>query len=192
MRVFLEFIRRHSYEPFFYLQRRLAPGESGTVRNAKYVCIDRNGRFAKCRIQDDVGGLSSNPGKCFEFRSRARNLAVVFFDQETARVDDIFSFAVIQTNGSNVRFQTVDAEREDSFGCAGDRIQFAGSLVDADIRRLRRKNHTDKQLERISVVELSRRSRHTLAKNVVDRRALLGIHERSYRFSGRAPREMEV
>src|SRR5687768_13541805 len=62
MRVPLELVRRHAHELIFDGAHVDTGRESGPVRDAKYVRVDGDRRFAERRVQDDVRGLAADAG----------------------------------------------------------------------------------------------------------------------------------
>ena len=60
VRVLFEFIRRQAQQSFFDLERRFAFGNPGSIRNPKYVRIDRDRWFPKGRVLNDVRRLAAD------------------------------------------------------------------------------------------------------------------------------------
>ena len=64
--------------------------------------VDRNRGLAERRIENDVGGLSTDTRQRFERLALIGNLATVLFHQNPAGGDQVFSLVVIQADGFDV------------------------------------------------------------------------------------------
>ena len=58
------------------------------------MSVDRNGWVSERGIEDDVRGLPSDAGKCFEFFSSLRDFAIKRFKQNCAGFEDVLGFRV--------------------------------------------------------------------------------------------------
>ena len=143
MCILFEFVGCHFRQSFFDFERRLALGETGSIRDAKNMCIDGNGGFTESRIKDHVGGFSANSGESLKIVTRVRYFAVMLFNEHAAGLNDVFGFAVEESNGPYVRLQFSDTKSKYRLGCASDGIQFVGRFVDADVGCLRGQDYSN-------------------------------------------------
>jgi len=58
--------------------------QAGAVANAEDVSVDREGFFAKRRVQDDIGGLAANTGQRLQRFAGSRDRTSVTGDQGLA------------------------------------------------------------------------------------------------------------
>ena len=114
--------------------------ESGAVRYAKNMCVDRYGRFAECRVKNNTGCLSSDAGQGFQSRTRCGDFADVFLKDNSAGLDNIFGLAVVQANTLYIMLQSGHAEVEYCLRRVGYREKNFCCFVDANVCRLRRQN----------------------------------------------------
>ena len=158
MCVLAEFIRRESRQPFLDFQRSFSRCEARAVRYAENVCIDGDGRFAECRIQHDARCLATNARQGFERCPVARYFAIVLLKQDSAGLDDVFGLGIVQADRSYVALQLSNTQIENRARRPGNREKHRGRFVDADVRRLRRKDHRNQQFEWRAIVEFGRRA----------------------------------
>ncbi len=119
MRILLEFRGDKLHQFLFDDIDVLAGRDAGAVRYAEDVCIDCDGRFAKCGIQDDVGCLAADARQRFQCRARARHFAAMFGEQYPAGFYDVPGLGAIQTYRLYVGHQALDAQRIDFARRAG-------------------------------------------------------------------------
>ena len=94
MRVQLVMRRRLLLEFLLHRERRFTGGQPCAIADAKDMRIDRNGRFTKCNIEDDVRGLAAHARQLLKRLSIPRHFAAVLFNQEFAQGDDVLAFAL--------------------------------------------------------------------------------------------------
>jgi hypothetical protein len=80
VRVAAERLGHDLLELGFDLVDRLARRESGTVADAEYVRVDREGFLAEGGVEHDVCGLASDAGERLQLFARLRDLAAVIVD----------------------------------------------------------------------------------------------------------------
>ncbi|MCY1401906.1 hypothetical protein D9M71_170330 [compost metagenome] len=110
--------------------------------------VDSHGQLTECRIEYHIGGFAADAGQGFQLFAGLRHFAGMALDQQAAGFDHVFRFAVVQADGLDVLRQSLDTQGMDRCRGIGDREQFGGGLVDADVGRLRRENHGNQQFER--------------------------------------------
>jgi len=82
----------------FDLKNVLARRESGTIRDAEDVRVDREGFLMKGSVEDDVGCLAADAGEFLQFLSSTGHLAAVIADQRFGQSDDVLGLGVEQAN----------------------------------------------------------------------------------------------
>src|SRR3546814_10775018 len=82
----------------------------------------------------------------------------------STQADDVLRLGLIQADGLDVFAQPRFAERKDRLRRVGDREQFRGRLVDADVGRLRRQHDGDQQFEWRRVAQFGGRGRIDIAQ----------------------------
>ena len=127
----LELGRHHFQQFLFHLINVFAHREAGAIRHPKDVGIDGDGGPAKGGIEHHVGGLATHTGQRFQRLAVLRHLAAMAFQQDGARLDDVFGLGVKQAYGLDVLFQPIHPERQHGGRCIGHRIELVGGLVDA-------------------------------------------------------------
>ncbi len=71
-------------QPLFHGQNSFARCKSGPVGDAENMCVDGNGGFAECRVEDNIGGFSANAGeglKRFTIMRKSPTLLTMCQDQ---------------------------------------------------------------------------------------------------------------
>ena len=134
----------------------LSGRKSGAVADAEHVRVDREGFLPECSIEHDVRGLAPDAGKGLQLFAGARHFTAVIVDQRLAERDNILRLGIEQADGLDGVAQCILAEFEHLARGLDTREQRATGDVDADVRRLRRENDRDQQLERIFGFELGR------------------------------------
>jgi len=110
-----QFSGYQSQQAFLHLEYRLARGDPGAVGNPEDMRIDGHGRLAERRVQDHIGGFSSNARQCLQGGPVCRDLAVVLADEYLAGLNDVFCLAVEQTDGLYVLLQAIQSQSMDGF-----------------------------------------------------------------------------
>ncbi len=144
----------HFEQLLLHLIHILAYRKAGAVRYPENMGIDGDGGPAKGGIEHHVGGLAADAGQGFQCFAVFRHLAAVTLQQDGAGLDDVLGLGVEQANGLDVLLEPVHPEIQHRLRGVGHRIELVGCLVDADIGRLRREQHSDQQLKRRVEVEL--------------------------------------
>ena len=128
--VLLEIVGDELFQPAFDFVDILSRRQSGAIGDAKDVRVHGNRRLAEGCIQDHIGRLAPDTGKGLQCRACVRNLAAVFADEDLRQRDDVLRLVAEQTDGADVRDQSVDAEFDDGCGRVCDRKEPRGRLVD--------------------------------------------------------------
>ncbi len=151
--VFPELLRDQPHQFFFDFTYVLTWSDAGPVGNAENMRIDGDSRFTESRIQYDIGRFASHAGEMLELCSGMRNLALMFFQQESAGPDDILCLVSIKADGLNESQQFFLPEPEHCLRriCEGEK--FFRREVDALVGRLRREDDCNQQFKRRVVNE---------------------------------------
>ena len=126
-------LRNRFEQPLLDRKRCLAGGQFKSVRNPEDMRVDRHGRLAEGGVEYDVGRLAPDAGQGLERIALARHFTLMKLEQHRAGLDQVAGFRVIQTDGPDVGFESVDTERRDCGWRAGHRKELAGGDIDAAI-----------------------------------------------------------
>ena len=80
----------------------LAGRESGAVRDAEDVRVDRDGRMTERGVQDHVGGLAADARQRFERFARLGHFAAVLVEQDAAGRDDVLRLGAVEADRLDV------------------------------------------------------------------------------------------
>src|SRR5690606_25940295 len=94
----------------FDLAHVLAWRNTGPVRDAEDVSVDRDRRLAESGIENHVRRPAADAWKRLERFARARHFSAVPFDQNTAHLDDVLCLRVEESDRADVRGEPFDAE----------------------------------------------------------------------------------
>lgn len=110
--VLFEFVGRQAHKSLLDFERCFAFGDAGAIRDAEYVRVDGNSRFAKSGVENDVGRFATYARQTLECFTCCRYLAVVFDNQKFAGLDDVLGLVVIKAYRFDIRLQPFYAERQ--------------------------------------------------------------------------------
>ncbi|VXA85183.1 hypothetical protein AERO8C_20333 [Aeromonas veronii] len=167
----------HHFKQFLlHLIHVLAYRKASAVRYPEDMGIDGDGGPAKGGVEYHVGGLAADAGQGFQRFAILRHLAAVALQQDGAGLDDVLGLGVEEANGLDVLLEPVHPEIQHCLRGVGHRIELVGRLVDADIGRLRREQHSNQQLERRVEVELCGGVGVVCPQSLEDLSAFLVVH----------------
>ena len=89
---------------------RVTWGEASAVADAEDMRIDGDGRPTEGGVKHHIGRFAPNAGQGFQGLTIFRDLAAMQIQQQAAGLDDIFGLAVIQADGLNMLFDTLNTE----------------------------------------------------------------------------------
>ena len=133
MGIFQKGFRDVLQQLFLHGQRRFTGRQACSVRNPENMGVNRDGGFAKCGIEYDIGGFAPHARECLQRFSLSRHFSVVLVEQDAASLDDIGCLGVEQANGANVIAQRVLAHVENGLWRIGHGVQAPGRPVHADV-----------------------------------------------------------
>ena len=123
------------------------------MRDAKYVRIDCEGRFAESDGEHDARGLSPHPGKRFELLSRLGYTPGMLGDKSACGADDVLCFRSKKPARLN---QSLDIGEARCGQCFRRRIsgeERRRRKIDTCVSTLRRENDGDQQFVRVTIGE---------------------------------------
>lgn len=100
----------------FFVQRlfdrqwRFSFGYAGAVSDAKNMRVDSKGFRTKGGVHHDIGGFAAYAGQAFQNVSVGWNGSAMVAHQYFGQSDDIFGFAIEQSNGFDVGFQAIHTQ----------------------------------------------------------------------------------
>ena len=96
--VFSESFGDQTHQSVLDLDYVLARGNTGSVCNAKNMCVHRDSRFTESRIKHHIGSLAPHAGKPLEFFTSPRDLASMFRLQNLTSRDDVLGLVSVQAD----------------------------------------------------------------------------------------------
>ena len=138
MGIHQKFFGNKAHQLVFNFAHILARSNFGTVRNTENMGIDRHNRLPECSIQHHIGCFTANTGQRFQSLAVSRHFAVVFFQQNTASLHDVFGFGFVEAYGFGVFHHAVQPQIQHGLRRIGNGKEFGSRFVHADISRLRR------------------------------------------------------
>ena len=136
--------------------------QAGAVGYPEYVGIHGNCGLTESGIEDDVCRFPANPRQFFQCRAVLRNLAGMAANQDIAGLDNVFCFCIVQADRFDILLQSLFTQPDKLPRCIGCPEQFFRSLVDADVRGLRRQDNGYQQLKGTGVAQFRRGCRVVL------------------------------
>ena len=110
--------------------------QSGSIPDAKNMCVDCERLVAERGVEDDVCRLAADTGKRFERLATSRHLAAMIADQGFAQSDDVLGLGVEQADGLDRLADLILTQRNHRFGRLHALEQGPSGDIDAGIRRL--------------------------------------------------------
>jgi len=159
MRAEPELIRHHLHQLLLDRQHVLARRETGAVRDAKDMRVDRDRRLAKRGVEDDVCGLAPDSGKALERLARARDVSVMLLYQQLACCQEVFRLRAVKTDAADVALDALASERGHCGWRGRRRKQGRRREIDAFVRGLSRQHDRDQQLKWRRIGEFAARIR---------------------------------
>ena len=153
--------------------------EAGSVADAEHVRVDRERLLAERRIENDVGGLATDPGKLLQLFTGTGNIAAIFVDQRLAEGDDILGLGVEQADRFDRFAKLFFAEIDHVSRRFYVLEQRLGRDVDAGISRLCREHDRDEQLIGVGRFELGSRRGVLLRQPMKKFEDLVALHSDS-------------
>ena len=157
--VLFVFIGDKFQQALFDFQDVFAGRQAGAVGYPEYVGVHGNGGLTESGIEDDVCRFPADPRQFFQCRTVLRNLAGMAVNQDLAGLDNVFGFCIVQTDRFDILLQSRFAQPDKLLRRISHREQFFRSLVDTDIRCLRRQDNGYEQLKGTGITKFRRRCR---------------------------------
>ena len=152
-------IRDELQQALLDFQDVFAGRQTGAVGYPEYVGVYGNGGLAESGIEDDVCRFPADPRQFFQCFPVLRHLAGMGINQDMAGLDNVFGFCVVQADRFDILLQSRFAQPDKLLRRIGRREQFFRSLVDTDIRGLRRQDNGYEQLKGTGITKFRRRRR---------------------------------
>ena len=128
--------RHKPCQAIFDLPDRAPRREPESVGHPKDVGIDRDGRFAKGGVEDDIGGFASYPGQRLETRPVPRHLSAVVTHQLLAGLYDVAGLCAVEPDGADIGLESIFPQGQKARGIGGRREQGLACLIDPPVRGL--------------------------------------------------------
>ena len=135
--------RRGPFEAAFNLIGIFSWRQARTVRNAKYVRVDRNRWLTKGFVQYNICGLATDPWQAHQSVTCLRHLAAKLVEYHLTERDDILGFVAPQADRFDMLGDARLPQRYHRLRRIRDFEQLFGGFVDADISGLRRQSDGD-------------------------------------------------
>ena len=138
MGIHQKFFGNKAHQLVFNLTHILARRDFGAVSHTENVGINRHNRLSECSIQYHVGSFPADTWQRFQSLSVGRHFAIVFFQQNTASLHDVFGFGFVEAYSFGVFHHAVQPQIQHGLRRIGNGKELGSRFVHADISRLRR------------------------------------------------------
>jgi hypothetical protein len=119
MRVLEKFGRHEFQKLILHGPHGLSARESGAIGDPKYVRVDSHRRLTEGGIQNHVGCFPADARKLLESFAIHRHVAPMLLKQQLTGGNNILCFAVIESDGFDVRRKPFDTQSENRGGRIG-------------------------------------------------------------------------
>lgn len=128
--------------------------DTDTVHDAVDMGIDTDIGHIIEHWEDDFRCLDPDTRECLEECEVIRDRSLIFFCESYPRGEDVSRFISEKIHISEISFEFIDREGEYIFCFANLWEKWGSDLIDLFIGRLRREDHSDKELEWSLIIEL--------------------------------------
>src|SRR5690606_6165658 len=91
--------------------------------------VHSHGRLTKRGVQHHVRGFAPNPWQGFQGFPSGWHLRVILFDQDAARLDDVFCLGIEEVDGVDIRLELFNAQARIASGVLATGNSLAVALL---------------------------------------------------------------
>ena len=125
------------------------------IRYALDMGIDSDGGLTESDVEDHARGFSADAGQCFQGRASIGDFSSVSFNQQAAKLDDVFGFPTVKADVFDEGRHAIHTQRKHRCWRVGHGVELARGDIHRFVGGLGREHHRDQQFKRRGVFQIA-------------------------------------